>query len=68
MTQPLDERALDVAARAVAICMCKAYTDDAIWAEDVEWQRRRQNADAPFKIARDAVTAYLEALAQDLRP
>jgi hypothetical protein len=68
MTQPLDECALEAAARAVAIGMCKAYTDDAIWAEDVEWQRRRQHADAPFKIARAAVTAYLDTIQETLVP
>jgi hypothetical protein len=57
MTQPIDERALEAAARA-------------LW--DAEWPTWPQgfagNAENCQLKARAAVAAYLEALAQDLRP
>ena len=61
----LDTKALEAAARAVGICVCKAYAEDAIWAEDVEWQQRRQDPGAPFNTARAAVSAYLAAAPSD---
>jgi hypothetical protein len=60
----LDQKALEAAARAIGAAHCRAYANDAIWAEDVEWQRRRVDKGSPFCTAREAIAAYLSALTE----
>ena len=65
MTQPIDERALDVAARALFVHSCVSDTAKPYFLWENIQGRLKHNI---LEKARAAVAAYLEALAQDPRP
>ena len=54
-----DDETVERVARAIAMHKTPAYADDKIWAEDIEWQRRRIDPAASFNLARAALSAML---------